>query len=333
MSDKPRIFVASSSEQIHVAQQIAESLTSPKEWTVHVWDRLFDFSASYVESLERELDRADFAVVVLTGDDAGRVRHKATVLPRDNVIFELGLFIGRLGRPRCFFFVDADSGTQIASDLSGVKAASFYPDADPPDPRKPGLGVQVRRVQEQIREFGELGIRYKPTLEQRGKQEALWRFSTRLAGHWWERMQKGEDDQSALSYITIGVDPTTNTPHLEGKAYSLEREGLADWKSLTSGVVYGEKPKIYYRWEGEHANAIGQTYGGHGVITFDDERLETAEGYFFDTNFAHVADGAPTRVKHFRLYRCEAGDIRTMQHPFSRNARALIAARLKSLQW
>jgi predicted nucleotide-binding protein len=125
MAHQLRVFVASSSEQISVAKAVAEVLKSP-DFDVKVWDEeIFSFSASYIESLEKELEHADFAVVILTADDSGNVRRKKVNLPRDNVVFELGLFIGRLGRERCFFFVDRDSGTRIASDLSGVKPVAF----------------------------------------------------------------------------------------------------------------------------------------------------------------------------------------------------------------
>jgi hypothetical protein len=336
MTEKPRIFIASSSEQIDTAKRIAEALQDTARWTVEVWPELFDFSASYIESLEKELDRADFAIAVLTGDDAATVRKNVIVLPRDNVIFELGLFIGRLGRLRCFFFIDAESATQIASDLSGVKPVAFYPDVEATVPSKPGLATQSELVKAQMRELVDVGqgLRYRPNRAAREKQEALWRFSSRVASHWWERMRKGEDDMSALSYVTLSVDAVTNAPHLEGKVYALTGERLADWKSVTSGVTFGgEQAKIDYRWEGTHEGAEGQTYGGHGVITFDDvERLDAAEGYFFDTNFAHIDQGAPTRVKHFRVYRCTVEEVQIMQQPNSNAALALIKKRLNSLR-
>ena len=138
-----RIFVASSSEQIIVAKAVAAALESP-DFEVKVWDEeIFDFSASYIESLEKELERADFAIVILTADDSGNVRRKKVNLPRDNVIFELGMFIGRLGRERCFFFVDRDSGTRIASDLSGVKPVAFDRGGGTGVPGGPNLSSQT----------------------------------------------------------------------------------------------------------------------------------------------------------------------------------------------
>jgi len=185
-----------------VAQDIAQVLRQQVPLDVPVWEQAFDFRAAYIESLESELERADFAVAVLTGDDAAKVRARSTLLPRDNVLFELGLFIGRLGRPRCFVFVDAASGMQIASDPSGVKAASYHPERMPPDPRQPTLRQQAAQVARQIAAFGEQAVRYKPTAGDRAECEALWGFSSRPAGPWWERMLPGDDDSSALSLLT-----------------------------------------------------------------------------------------------------------------------------------
>lgn len=48
---------------------------------------------------------------------------------RDNVIFELGLFMGRLGKESCFFVVPrGHENLRLPSDLIGVKPATFNPD-------------------------------------------------------------------------------------------------------------------------------------------------------------------------------------------------------------
>ncbi len=78
-----RVFVASTSEKIGAANLAAEALDSSR-LEVKMWNRDFDFSASYMESLEKELERSDFAVVILTADDTANVRRKKVNLPRDN---------------------------------------------------------------------------------------------------------------------------------------------------------------------------------------------------------------------------------------------------------
>jgi hypothetical protein len=322
-----RVFIASSSEQIAVARKVSEAL-AVDELTAKVWDEeTFNFSAGFIESLEEELERADFAVVVLTADDHATMREKQVDLPRDNVIFELGLFIGRLGRERCFFLIDGTSQTEVASDLSGVNPVKFYGEGAPSSPGRRTLGEQLERVRKQMLDQG---VRYKPTRGVRADQDALWRFSTRIAGHWWERMRAGEDDKSAISYVKMSVDEVTNTPALRGWSYDLDGEFLAEWHTVVSGVAL-KQATIYYRWEGGHEKEHAQTYGGGGHIVFDDDELASGSGYYYDTNFADIAEGSHTRVKHFGLYKCDKEDEPVMKRPQSAEAKKLASTRARTL--
>lgn len=74
--------------------------------------------------IEKFIDYSDvaFAVVLLTGDDEVRLRHnkknKFKTRARQNVILELGFFLGRLGRERvCALY---EEGVEIPSDYAGV---------------------------------------------------------------------------------------------------------------------------------------------------------------------------------------------------------------------
>lgn len=328
MSESMRVFIASSSEQIEVAKSVAAALQSSQLET-KVWDEeTFDFSDSYIESLEKELDRADFAVVIFTADDSANVRNKKVNLPRDNVIFELGLFTGRLGRKRCFFVIDEMSGTEVASDLSGINYVKFYRDSALTDSSRPNLKSQMKKLRKQILDQQ---VRYKPSSDVRRGQADLWKFSSRVTGHWWERMRAGEDDKSAISYVTITVDEVTNTPQLHGWSYDLGGEPIANWKSVITGIMLGKEVEIHYRWEGEHEQQHGQIYGGGGCIVFDDDTLSTASGFFYDTNFALISNGTYTRVKHFGLYRCDSTDENIMKRRWLPEAKQLIRSRIFSL--
>jgi hypothetical protein len=336
MNDRLRVFVASSSEQIAATNKVADTIRAVDQadgqprLDVRPWQEgVFSFSSTYIESLEQELDLADFAVVIMTGDDAGNVRNQAVNLPRDNVIFELGLFIGRLERKRCFFFIEGDSKTRIASDLSGVKPVEFFEDSTGEIVGRPSLKSQVKQVREQmIRQEG----RYRPSSKVRADQEELWRFCRRLSGPWWERMREGEDDQSALSYVTITVDEVSNTPRLEGRSYGLDGERVAEWKSVVSGVeLSATTPVLSYRWEGEHEQTHGQRYGGGGRITFDNTALQTGHGYFYDTNFALLDSTPRTRIKRFGIYRATPDDLEIMMRPWTQEARELRLTKLATL--
>ena len=103
MKEQLRVFIASASEGTEVAVAVRD-LLAKENIDPHFWDDgTFELSQTYIESLEKELDVADFAVVALTPDDESYSRGKRTRAPRDNVLFELGLFMGRLGRERCYF--------------------------------------------------------------------------------------------------------------------------------------------------------------------------------------------------------------------------------------
>lgn len=330
MNEQIRVFIASSSEQISTAEGIARSLSGTPELDVQVWNKgVFDFSASYMESLEKVLEQADFAVVVLTADDRAEVRRQTVELPRDNVNFELGLFIGGLGREHCFFFIDGESRTRIASDLSGIEPVTFYPSVENQPSNKPTLEIQGQRVKMRMLS---MGPRYKPKRETREEQENLWRFSESISGYWWERMRKGEDDRSAISYLKITVDPVTNTPCLEGRAYDREGKPMADWHSMATGVVMSGSPIVYYRWEGQIEEDSGQIYGGGGRFAFDDLDLNTARGYFYDTNYALLKGGGKTRIKRFGMYRVSPEEAEIMKTPWSAQAKKLIQKKLKKLK-
>ena len=92
----PRVFIASSSEGLKVVDEIRRQLTESldEEAEICSWPDQFSLSATYMESLEKLLDTSHFAVLVLTPDDFVTSRDVETMAPRDNVVFELGLFIG-----------------------------------------------------------------------------------------------------------------------------------------------------------------------------------------------------------------------------------------------
>jgi hypothetical protein len=121
---KPSIFIGSSSEGLEVARAIRGLLSDAAQITV--WNEgFFRPGNTFIETLVNALPRFDFAVLVLTADDLIRSRNIDSFGPRDNVLFELGLFMGRLGRARTFLVHQSGVDLKIPSDLSGVTAAVY----------------------------------------------------------------------------------------------------------------------------------------------------------------------------------------------------------------
>ena len=123
-SVKPRLFIGSSVEGIEIAEKIQEGLDHSMECTI--WSQgVFGLSYGTLESLVAATKKFDCAVLVLTPDDVKIKRNDTKNSPRDNVLFELGLFIGALGRNRTFIVYCRDEQLDIPSDLAGVTAAKF----------------------------------------------------------------------------------------------------------------------------------------------------------------------------------------------------------------
>ena len=121
---KPRVFIGSSSEGLEICYAIQENLEYYAETTV--WNQeLFELSSTVIESIVDIVFNFDFAILIFTPDDYVIKRGIECVSPRDNVIFELGLFIGTLGRGRTFLVYDRDSKINMPSDIFGVTAATF----------------------------------------------------------------------------------------------------------------------------------------------------------------------------------------------------------------
>src|SRR6266567_8578536 len=117
---RPRLFIGSSKESLDYAYAIQQNLEDDAEVTV--WKQgVFQLTKTTVESLIKALDRTDFAVFVFAPNDALRLRQKKYAAVRDNVVFELGLFMGKLGRHRTFIVVPkANKQLRIPTDLTGL---------------------------------------------------------------------------------------------------------------------------------------------------------------------------------------------------------------------
>jgi len=153
-----RLFVGSSSESLDLAYAIQKNLEDDAEITV--WTQgVFELTKSAVESLLKVLDRTDFAVFVFAPSDTLRLRQKKYLAVRDNVVFELGLFMGKLGRVRTFFVAPkGQTNLRIPTDLAGITVGTY-------DPRRrdenleAALGPFCNDVRRQIRKRGALSPR------------------------------------------------------------------------------------------------------------------------------------------------------------------------------
>jgi hypothetical protein len=121
---KPKLFIGSSQKNLRVAKILAESLEECIDVTI--WNEgVFGLNQGILETLLIKLKEFDFAAFVLAPDDMTTSKEEEKPSPRDNVLFESGLFMGELGPERVFLVYDQTVPLKIPSDLAGVTLAPY----------------------------------------------------------------------------------------------------------------------------------------------------------------------------------------------------------------
>jgi CRP/FNR family cyclic AMP-dependent transcriptional regulator len=120
----PRLFIISSAEALPIAYEIATQLERAALCTV--WTNGVFFAGGYpLESLENAVTASDFAIAIAQPDDIVSTRDKIHKTIRDNVVFELGLFMGHLTRHRAFLIHPRADDLKLPSDMLGLNLLSY----------------------------------------------------------------------------------------------------------------------------------------------------------------------------------------------------------------
>jgi hypothetical protein len=273
------VFIASASEGLAVAEGVRSQIQRDGAFEVQLWNEgTFKPSLTYIESLEGALDRSDFAVLTLTPDDKSISRGESTMAPRDNVLFEMGLFMGRLGRQRTYFVRDKRHDLKIPTDLLGVNPVEFETaeNRSLDDVLEAACAPLLSRMKE-------LGRRQKAEFDDEIEIRRAEQFVDRIAGAWWERVSSPTDVK--VSFFRIVPDHVTHTVRMEGDAFEATGKRVSHWKSVAVGLRMLLRT-VAYLWEGNHPGlAPGDTFKGFGEVTFQDTpgKYDFGEGLFSDT--------------------------------------------------
>ncbi|PVE55378.1 TIR domain-containing protein [Rhizobium rhizogenes] len=123
--EKVRVFIISSAEALPVARLVRNAFEHDPFITTIWTDGVFRVANYTLTDLEAEIDDSDFAVAIAHADDLTESRGKDWPSPRDNVVFELGLFMGRLGRQRAILMEPREEKVKLPSDLSGITTIPY----------------------------------------------------------------------------------------------------------------------------------------------------------------------------------------------------------------
>lgn len=121
----PRVFIGSSTESKKAAMAVKKALDGVAEAVVWTQKDIFEPGKFTLESLEEQARRCDFAVMVFAPDDVIFCRGRRQAGPRDNVIFELGLFMGATDRKRAFVVAPRGKKLKIPTDILGTNFVMY----------------------------------------------------------------------------------------------------------------------------------------------------------------------------------------------------------------
>lgn len=149
----PSLFIGSSAEGHAIARNLQEELESQHICEVTRWDvNVFEPGGFTLESLLQKAREVDFAVLVATPDDMLESRGVQAPSMRDNVLLELGIFLGALGRERAYLLTAGDSDLRIPSDLLGLTRLPYRARSD--NDIRLAVNGAVLQIEQQVKRRG-----------------------------------------------------------------------------------------------------------------------------------------------------------------------------------
>jgi hypothetical protein len=253
---KPRIFLGSSGKQQKLLQALTRGLEDVAE--VEPWTTSFNPGTTTLGRLLELAREVDFAAFVFARDDwtsnsppASDPSGPGQASPRDNVVFEAGLFGAALGMRRTFIL--HASGAKLPSDLLGLTSVR-YGDAT--------SAAEMRVVNQKLRK----------AIEDAGRV-------ARIEGLWWQfsLTARTVHEPSAISLLRISRD---RDGALEVAGRGWQEDGRLSVRYWSEAVKERKEPSgVFYYWKGERPLDVDclQLYGTAEIRM---ESAERASGYW-----------------------------------------------------
>ena len=295
--NKPRIFLGSSGKQAKLIQAITRGLAEVAD--VEPWTTTFNPGRQTLDRLVELSQEVDFAAFVFAQDDwtTTEAAESGQASPRDNVVFEAGLFGGALGIRRTFIL--HASGSKLTSDLLGLTSIRYDPDTSP---------AEVRAINQKLRK----------AIETEGHRSAI-------EGLWWQLSltMRTEEEPSAVSLLQISRD-RDGALTVNGRGW--QEDGMLSVRYWSEASKERRDPAgVFYFWNGErprHPNA--PQLEGTGEILV--ESVDRAAGYWTTRSDRDLELNARTSGVYFRA---DPSDLEVLDGGSPQARAELIAQRLQ----
>jgi hypothetical protein len=297
--DKPRIFLGSSGKQEKLLQALTRGLEDCA--FVEPWTTSFNPGTTTLGRLLELAHEVDFAAFVFAQDDwtstSSPSAGSAQASPRDNVVFEAGLFGGVLGMRRTFIL--HANGAKLPSDLLGLTCVRYG---------EATTAAEMRVVNQKLRK----------AIEAEGSV-------ARIEGLWWQfsLTERSEREPSAVSLLRVSRD---REGALELAGRSWQEDGTLSARYWSEAAKERKEPSgIFYCWRGERPrDPNAPQLEGTGEIRL--ESADRAAGYF--TTRAEARPKVNARTSGVYL-RADPEDMNVLDGRDDRQRAELIAERLR----
>jgi hypothetical protein len=298
---KPRIFLGSSGKQAKLLEALTRGLDDVAD--VEPWTTTFNPGTTTLGRLVELTRQVDFAAFVFAQDDwtsaelAGADSPAGQASPRDNVVFEAGLFGGVIGMDRTFIL--HANGAKLPSDLLGLTCVR-YGDAT--------KASEIKTVNQKLRK----------AIEDVG---AL----SRIEGLWWQfsTTERTALEPSAVGLLRISRD---RDRLLEVNGRGWQEDGtLSSRYSSEAAREIKDPAGVFYAWKGErprHPNA--PAIFGTGEIKLETE--DRATGYWTTRSEPDPTVDARTSGVYLRA---DPDDLAVLDGRDNQARAALIAERIE----
>jgi CAP12/Pycsar effector protein, TIR domain len=233
--NKPRLFLGSSGKQTKLLHAITRGLEDVAD--VEPWTTTFNPGRSTLDRLVELSREVDFAAFVFAQDDwtATDASDSGQASPRDNVVFEAGLFGGALGIRRTFIL--HANGSKLPTDLLGLTSVRYDPAIGAAEVRAINQKLHKAIDSEGRRGLVE-GLWWQLSLTVRTEEEPSavsllrvsrerdggltvngrsWQEDGTLSARYWSEAAKERTDPAGILYFWRGERPRSpNAPQLEG---------------------------------------------------------------------------------------------------------------------
>jgi hypothetical protein len=301
--DKPRIFLGSSATQTKLLQSLTRGLEDIAR--VEPWTASFNPGTTTLERLLELTRQVDFAAFVFARDDwtvksAGASEQAGgpgQAAPRDNVVFEAGLFGGVLGMRRTFIL--HANGAKLPTDLLGLTCIRYGEEL---------TAGEIRVINQKLRK----------AIETEGRLVGI-------EGMWWQfsLTERSAEEPSAVSLLRITRD-REGMLELSGRSWQADGTLSARYWSEAAREKR-DPPGLFYYWKGERPrNANAPELEGTGEIRI--ESADRAAGSW--TLFGKVPNVV---IKTSGVYlRADPEDVTILDGRDDKKRGELIAERLRS---